>query len=151
MPVDVEPPELAQLIDFAERPRVADWSLRAALVRYAQPEPERVQQLLELVRRTDGALRSQSKLLEREGPEIWSSLAGDAGAPPDTQHLVDLLRTTQELDRIGDVLASWAVDRAGDRPNDETDAVIADVAPRLDELGVPREEPPPSRGRGRGV
>jgi hypothetical protein len=28
MPVEVEPPELARLLDFAERPRADEWSLR---------------------------------------------------------------------------------------------------------------------------
>ena len=35
VPAEVEPAELAQLLDFAECPHTENWSLRAALVRYA--------------------------------------------------------------------------------------------------------------------
>ena len=56
VPADIEPPELARLLDFAERPRTQDWSLRAALVRYAQPRPQSVSDLLDLVRRLEAAL-----------------------------------------------------------------------------------------------
>src|SRR5262249_55341345 len=80
MPVEVEPPELARLIDFAERPRVDDWSLRAALVRYAQPEPQRAARLLEVVRRAEGALNRHGKLLEGNGPTIWATLGDDPPA-----------------------------------------------------------------------
>src|SRR5262249_49752634 len=74
---EIEPPQLACLVDFAERPRIRDWSLRAALVRYAQPEPERVNRVVELVRRIEWALRSHRKAIERAGQEIWNGLQGD--------------------------------------------------------------------------
>jgi hypothetical protein len=150
VPVDVEPPELARLLDFAECPRVEDWSLRAALVRYAQPEPERAARILELVRRTDGALRRHGRLLERDGRGVWAALTEDAPPSPDTSpEIIRLLRATTELDRLGDVLATWAVDRAGDRPVREVDEVTTDIGRRLDRLGVPREERerPPYRRR----
>lgn len=150
MPVKVEPPELARLLDFAERPRVDDWSLRAALVRYAQPEPERAARLLELVRRAEGALHRHGKLLERDGPAIWATVTDDPSSPtasyPD---VTALLLATAELDQLGDRLAAWAVDRAGNRPDTEVDEVVADVAHRLDALGIPRDERdgPPRRRR----
>ncbi len=150
MPVKVEPPELARLLDFAERPRVDDWSLRAALVRYAQPEPERAARLLELVRRAEGALHRHGKLLERDGPAIWATVTDDPSSPtasyPD---VTALLLATAELDQLGDRLATWAVDRAGNRPDTEVDEVVADVAHRLDALGIPRDERdgPPRRRR----
>lgn len=53
------------LIDYAEAERVGRWSLRSALVRYAQPQAERASAILELVRRTDAALASHRALLER--------------------------------------------------------------------------------------
>ena len=150
MPADIEPPELARLVDFAERPRTQDWSLRAALVRYASPQPQRVDDLLSIVRRTDGALGKQNSVLARDGWEIWDALNGDVGAANDHAELIELLRAAVELDRIGDVLASWAVDISGDRPDALVDEVIADVGARLDRLGVPREERPPPTARGRG-
>lgn len=145
--VEIEPPELARLIDFAERPRVQDWSMRAALVRYAQPEPERVNRILELVRRIEWALRPHRKAIERAGQEIWSALQGDAEAGHHAE-LVALLRATSELDHLGDILAGWAVDLVGERPNVAVDAVTAAVARRLDELSVPREERRAPRRRG---
>ena len=148
MPAEVRPPELARLVDFAERPRTHDWSLRAALVRYAQPQPVRVGALVELIRRIEFALRPHAKRLEREGPAIWSALESGATSGDDAL-LLGLLGAAAELDRIGDALATWAVHRTGERPDAEVDAVTADVARRLDTLGVPREEqgrPPRRRG-----
>lgn len=147
---EVEPPELARLIDFAERPRTHNWSLRAALCRYAQPQPERVSTVLGLVRRLEFALQPHTKLIEREGPAIWQALDADAvEARGPTGVVVGLLRATVELDGLGDVLSQWAVDRAGERPDNEVDAVTADVARRLADLGVPHEDrarPPRARG-----
>ena len=148
MPADIEPAALARLVDFAERPRTEDWSLRAALVRYAQPQPQRVNDLLDLVRRTEWALGQHAAVLQRDGATLWDALDGDT-LPSDAEHahLVQLLCVVTELDRIGDVLAGWAVDISGDRPDAAVDAVIADVGTRLDALGVPHEErsPPGSR------
>jgi hypothetical protein len=149
VPADIEPPALARLVDFAERPRTHDWSLRSALVRYAQPEPQRVNDLLDLVRRTDGALGRHAGLLQREGEAIWGALEHDS-SPGEEEHteVVRLLRVAMELDRIGDVLAAWAVDIRAPRPNDEVDDVIDEVGAQLDALGVPHEERPPNRQRG---
>jgi hypothetical protein len=149
VPVEIEPPQLARLVDFAERPRVQDWSLRAAMVRYAQPEPERVNRIVELVRRIEWALRSHRKAIERAGPEIWNALQGDADQAGSHAEVVALLDAAAELDRLGDILAGWAVDLAGERPNAAVDTATKAVARRLDELGVPREEQrprPPRRG-----
>ena len=139
MPDDVEPVELARLLDFAERPRVEDWSLRAALVRYAQPEPERAAQILELVRRIDAALRQHRKLFERDGPVVWTQLTGSGSSNGGSPEVIGILETAVELDRLADRLAAWAVDRAGERPDEVVDEVIADLTRRLDAHGVPRE------------
>src|SRR4051812_11321024 len=102
MPIELEPPELAQLVDFAERPRVDDWSLRAALVRYASPEPERVAQLVELMRRLEWALKQETKELERDGVAIWARCNDDtAPAPDDDSKVVAVLAATAEIDRLG--------------------------------------------------
>jgi hypothetical protein len=139
--VEIEPPELAQLVDFAERPRADDWSLRSALVRYAQPQPVRVETILDLVRRIEWALRSHAKLIEREGHALWAALdAGDDPAGGPNAPVVELLRTAAEVDHLGDVLAAWASDPRTERPDAAVDAVTAEVAQRLDALGVPREE-----------
>lgn len=149
MPVEIEPPALAKLVDFAERPRTQDWSLRAALVRYAQPQPQRVNDLLDLVRRTEWALGQHAGVLQRHGPAVWDALDGDT-LPSDREHaqIVKLLRVVMELDRIGDVLAGWAVDISADRPDAAVDAAIQEVGARLDAIGVPHEERPPPRQRG---
>ena len=155
MPKELQPAGLAALVDFAERPRTADWSLRAALVRYAQAEPQRVSELLEQVRRVEAVFHGHRKLLEQHGPELWSALDG-GDAEPEHGALVGVLGATRELDRAGDALAAWAVDRADDPPDALVDEVTLAVGRRLDEIGVPREEPhegqrPRGMGRGRGV
>lgn len=153
MPADVEPPELARLIDFAERPRLEDWSMRAALVRYAQPQPQRVNDLLDLVRRLEWSLGKAKALIDREGHDIWHDLdSGDEDSGSEEfDHVVDLLRAARELDHLGDVLAAWAVDISTSRPDGEVDEVLVDVAARLEALGIPHEErQPPSRRPSRG-
>jgi hypothetical protein len=151
VPADPEPPELARMLDFAERSRTGDWSLRSALVRYAQANPVRVSQVIELVRRLEAALHPHAKLLVAEGPVLWAALTDDA---PSEEHapVVGLLAAAAELDGLGDRLAAWAEDRSVEAPHAEVDAVVATVTQRLDELGVPREEQqrPPRGARARG-
>ena len=154
MAVGLHPPELAALIDAAERPRARDWSFRAALTRYGQPQPERTSAVIELLRRIEHALKPRLKQIETNGHAIWAAVDGEVGATEDGDaetktdgFTVDLLRALVELDRLGDVLAAWAVERAGARPDAMVDAVVADVAARLEALGVAREERPRPSGR----
>lgn len=151
MPRPVEPPELARLVDVAERSRAGDWSLRSALVRYAQPQPVRVSQVVELVRRIEVALHPHAKRLADDGPTLWAALEGDRspGAEPE-RFLVGVLQAAAVLDRLAEQLVRWANDRAAPRPDEEVDAAVADVARRLDDLGVPREERDGPRPRSRG-
>jgi hypothetical protein len=146
---EVEPPELARLVAFAERSRVGDWSLRSALCRYAQPQPRRVSEVLDVVRRIEFALHPMARQLVTDGPDLWSRLeAGPSDDDPDAL-LLGLLGAMVELDRLGDTLADWAEDRAGKHPEDVVDGTTTEVARRLDELGVVREErerPRASRG-----
>lgn len=145
---DLEPAGLAALVDTAERPRAGNWSLRAALTRYAQPQPQRASAVIELLRRIDVALKPHHKRLEREGPGVWAELQGQA--PATDILLVGLLQALAEVDLLGDGLATWAVDRAGERPDGLVDEVVADVTARLEALGVEREERParpPARSR----
>ena len=148
MPAEIEPPELADLVAYAERSRVGDWSLRSALCRYAQPQPVRVREVLELVRRIEFSLHKLNGRLAKEGPAVWDALRSGA---IDGDLLLGLLDAMGELDRLGDVLADWADDRAGKHPEDVVDATTAEVARRLDDMGVPvgeRVPPPGARSRG---
>ena len=144
MPAEIEPPELARLVDYAERPRTDDWSLRSALVLYALPQPQRVNDVLVQVRRLDSALGKHSKRLQRDGAEVWGAM--ESGA--DGDELVALLQAARELDQLGDAVVAWAVDRTGQSPDAQVDAVVADVGRRLDALGVPYDERPGPRNRG---
>jgi hypothetical protein len=147
VPAEISPPELARLVDFAERPRVDDWSLRSALVRYAQPEPQRVSDLLDVSRRVEWALSENGSAIERDGDAFWNALT--KGGPPPDDFLAGVLEIAQQLDGLGDVIAQWAVDIDQPRPDAEIDRVVADAARNLDALKVPRQEPPPGvRNRG---
>jgi hypothetical protein len=148
VPPNVEPAELADLIAFSERPRVDDWSLRAALTRYAQPQPQRVSDVLDLIRRIEFAFGAEQAAFTKDGVTLWEAVQSvKPGQPSDG--LVGLLRATVELDQMGDALAAWAADTSVERPDATVDAVVADVGRRLDELGIPHEErPAPPRGRG---
>lgn len=122
-------PDGRRIIDYAEAERVGGWTLRSALVRFAQPEPVRASAVLELVRRTDGALHGHR-----------------TGQAPDDEEpgLVPLLTVALALDRLGDVLAEWAVDITAPRPSAVVDEIAADAFARLADLGVPRETRPSS-------
>ena len=150
---DVRPEALAEVLDVAERPRASGWSLRAALVRYAQPQPQRASDLIELVRRIESALRPSTKLLERDGEAVWAAVTGEGDAAGEVDaRVVALVGAMAELDRVGERLSSWAVDaRTDERPDDAVDETVASVTARLESLGVEREErprPPGARSRG---
>ena len=141
MPVDIEPPELGRVVDFAERQRTGDWSLRSGLVRYAQPEPARVNQILGLVRRVEWALRAHGKVIQDDGPVLWAALETDDNRSSSSHaDVIELLRAAVELDRLVEIVARWALDPSTEPPDAEVDAITTDVARRLDALGVPREE-----------
>src|SRR5687768_14730016 len=138
---EIAPPQLAELLDVAERPRAADWSLRAALTRYGQPQPQRASNVMEVVRRVESALRPHTKAFEQDGHAIWRALQEGGSAGIDSG-LSEVLRVVVELDRLADLLAAWAVARATERPDAKVDEVVGDLSRRLDALGVPREEGP---------
>jgi hypothetical protein len=152
----LEPAELDRLVAFAECARVDDWSLRSALCRYAQPQPVRVGQVLDVVRRTEFALARHAKRLAAAGPALWAQLdagtpgAGDVGDDPDDREILGLLDVARQLDRLGDLLASWAVDRSGPAPEADLDQIVTTATARLDALGIPREDPDAWRGPRRG-
>ena len=146
MTEDVQPAALAMVLDFAERSRAADWSMRSALTRYGQPEPQRASDVTMVLRRLDGALKQHLATFRREGPALWAAIEHDAAVEEPLQPVVDLVRVARDLDRLGDTLAEWAIDITAPRPDGEVDAVTAELAARLDDLGVPREEGPPRPG-----
>lgn len=115
-------PELS-VVNYAESPRVGDWSLRSALVRLAQPEPQRVAALIELVRRLDAVLRQVTRVLERHtvtcdrglaailepGPG-GRSLAEPVDAYPDTR-TADLARLARlDPGSFATVLSAYRAD-----------------------------------------
>lgn len=114
-------------LGFADTPRDDDWSLRSALVRFAQPEPTRAGAVLELVRRTEGALKH----------------ADEAAA-------VALAPVVDELEAIADALVAWAIHRDGPPPVEAVERHGARAHALLEELGVPRESGPPPGARRRG-
>ena len=115
---------------------------------YAQPQPQRVSDVLDLIRRIEFAFGAEQAAFAKDGATLWEAVqSAKPGQPSDG--LVGLLRATVELDQMGDALAAWAADTSIERPDATVDAVIADVARRLDDLGIPHEErQPPPRGRG---
>ena len=62
-PADPEPS--GSLVNYAESPRHDDWTLRSALVRLAQSQPQLVADLLQRVRRLDAVLHHVARPLER--------------------------------------------------------------------------------------
>lgn len=148
--------DLSAIVEYAERPRVGEWSLRSALVRYAQPEPTRAGAVLELVRRTDGALKAHAKVLERS-PHLLSvarassenssvpAVDGSEHVGEEERTAVGVLVAALALDHLGDVLATWAASRSDDRPDREVDDVARRVFVMLGDLHVARETRPPRR------
>lgn len=66
------------LIDFEEAPRAGDWTLRSALVRYAQPEPTRAAAVLHLVRRLNAVLRPLGRAIDAQAVWCDRAVAADA-------------------------------------------------------------------------
>ncbi|WP_436795823.1 hypothetical protein [Actinospongicola halichondriae] len=132
--------EGACLADYAERARVGDWSLRSALVRYAQRAPVAASAVLELIRRTDAALHPFRRSLDSS--PVREIAADDDGGPG----VVDLLRVAAVLDELADLLVGWANDRsAHEVPTEAVDALAGRAFQMLAALEVPRETRPPRR------
>lgn len=132
-----------RLVDFAESSRTGDWSLRSALVRFAQPEPTRAGAVLELVRRTDGALKPHRRRLESAsvpthpdlGPTLLVAAGGGVALDPGARRVLDapaadLARASLRLPD-GDAVVAAYVAAAGDDPTHEAVPLLA-VALELD-------------------
>lgn len=145
------------LHEYVERLHPGGWSMRAALVRYAQPEPVRAAEVLELTRRADSGLHEVSRRIEREPrlsdlaraldrfghdyPAVLDAYLHEADPLDDeATSVVPVLAVAAALDDLGRVVAAWAVDAAGERPDDTIDEVSTRATARLDALGVERQE-----------
>lgn len=115
---------LAQLAGFDEAPGSAGWTLRSALVRFAQPEPDRASAVLEVVRRIDAALLRAAR---------------DAGADDGGRAEIAIRSAVEELGALGAALATWASSPSGPSPSATIDRVTREVMKLLDEAGVERE------------
>ncbi len=121
-------PTLSGLLDYEERPRTGDWGLRSALVRYAQPEPARAGELLQLVRRLNATLHTARRVLEPTTVKCDHALTLVGAVESDDGPLVDPVAPYADI-RIADLARL-----ARDAP-DDFDAVVdgyAEQAP-LDE------------------
>lgn len=154
-------PSAPLLVDYAESSRDGDWSLRSALVRFAQPEPTRAGAVLELVRRTDGALKPHRRRLEKTPVPAHPGLGSDAFVDGDdgvvlvAEALVadaraaDLARVLVRLPDGAAVVSAYA-DVTGLGDDDLAAAELLAVAVELDELAralvawaVVHDGPPP--------
>ncbi len=149
-----------RLVDYAESSREGDWSLRSALVRFAQPEPTRAGAVLELIRRTDAALKPHRRRLESAaapthphlGPDLFADADGTS-VRPDVERIVDapaadLARALVRVPDGGSVVAAYVAQR-GEDPTDAAVPLLV-VALELDAIAdelVPwartRTGPPP--------
>jgi hypothetical protein len=145
------------LYEYVERLHPGGWSMRAALVRYGQPEPQRAAELLELTRRAESGYHEHARRIEREPRLSDLARALDAfghdypalldtylheGDPLDNDatSIIPVLAVAASLDEVGAVVASWAGEAGDDRPDDEIDRVCTRAAAQLDALGVERQE-----------
>lgn len=89
---DIDIDETLSLLQVSESPRVDDWTLRSALVRFAQPEPELSSAILESVRRTQAALDPMARDLLRHPVKTDRRLriADGGGLAPVTDPLPDV-------------------------------------------------------------
>ena len=115
------PPAPARsLLGYAESARTGDWSLRSALVRFAQPEPQRAADLLELVRRLDAVLQPVSRVLERHvvacdpslGPtldDVEAASVGPPATPVADVRVADLARVAEAVPGgVGPLVAGYS-------------------------------------------
>ena len=107
-PAEPNPP--ASLLNYAESSRVDDWSFRSALMRMAQPEPERVAAVLTLSRRLDAVLHHVNRALSAHTVLCDRALAlsADLVAPYADARAVDLARASELVpDNLDALLAGY--------------------------------------------
>ena len=124
------------LLHVSERSRIGEWSLRSALVRYAQGEPVRVSRVLDVVRRLEAGLKPHLKALEQD-------------RQPADEQVTGLLGVAAQLDELGDRFAAWAMTQdPALRPGAEVDELVSALVGELDALGVARDRDRPPSGPG---
>ena len=150
VPADLEPPALARLVDFAERPRTDDWSLRAPRSSATRsPNRSASNDLLDLVRRLDSALGRYSTVLQRDGDAVWAVLDGGGKPADERQARSSICSASRRSSTVSATCSpSGPSTSPATRPDDAVDDVIDEIGAQLDALGVPHEERPPNRQRG---
>ncbi len=146
-PVEVD--ETRSLLNYAEAPRIGEWTLRSALVRLAQPYPLRAEAVLGLVRRLDAALKPFVRTLQKHAVVTGRMI------PPSTEGIADarvvdlaVLSERSGVD-ITDVVRRYGSDLPLNDAEIEAAPLVA-VALTLDELAdrlaawasADREQPP---------
>lgn len=133
------PDPIRSLLNYAESPRTGDWTLRSALVRLAQAEPQLVADLLQRVRRLDAVLHHVARPLERHTVVCDRAISVDTlsdGAVdpyPDTR-MADVARLAARAGDAGDVVIESYVE-ASDLEAEEVSALpLLGVAWWFDQL-----------------
>lgn len=145
------------LHEYVERLHPGGWSMRAALVRYAQPEPVRAAALLEVTRRAESGLHDVARRIEREPrlsdlgralahfghdyPTLLDAYLHDADPIDDeAASVIPVLAVAASLDDLGAVVAAWAIEAGDDRPDDLIEEGCQQANGQLDALGVERQD-----------
>lgn len=135
-PVEAQPQQ--SLVNYAESPRVGDWTMRSALVRLAQPEPVRASALLELVRRLDTVLHHVARPLDRRtvrcDRDLGPSFTAEPIAPYADTRTADLARIGRALpEGFATVLGSYAAEVDLD-PEEHGALPLLEMALEFDDL-----------------
>ena len=127
------------LVHYAESPRADDWTLRSALVRLAQSQPQLVADLLTRVRRLDAVLHQVARPLERHTVVCDRALTIDTveGDPidpyPDTR-IADLVRLAASAGDDGHVVIEAYLDAVDLTAEERAAAPLLEIALGFDRL-----------------
>lgn len=127
------------LLNYAERPRRNDWTLRSALVRLAQSQPQLVADLLTRVRRLDAVLHHVARSLESHTVPCDRGLTVDTfdNAPADPYpdaRVADLTRLAASAADRGDVVIEAYVEVIDLTPEERAALPLLTVALAFDQL-----------------
>lgn len=144
---EVTPDSTVSLLNFAESPRADDWTLRSALVRFAQAEPTRAGAVLELVRRCDAALHPLVRTVESHAvkcsrtmsfDDVTPTAEGWELAPPSHPYpdgrVVDLARLGHDRPEQADVIVEAYRRTIQLEPDEESALPLLRIVLSLDEL-----------------
>lgn len=146
--VGADPDPQLSLVNYAESPRGGDWTMRAALVRLAQPEAMRASAAVELIRRLDAALHPLTRALEQHtvrcdrmlSPAAMEEVDGvwelrDPADPAADTRLVDLARLHRIDPAFADGVAASYADVVTLSEEEHQALPLLQVAVAMDELG----------------